>query len=234
MTRAAALTLVLLALTWLHGRVGGGYAWDALNALGFVALAAFAALHLEGLRSTPRSTAQLREGLRAHANLAYAALALVAVHAVGLLLYDPTLVVYVEPGAPLYMIVGIVAALLAGVVVWSARLPRRLHLHGSARRFRRVHRVLAGALLGASAWHVVGSGFYLDQWLTRGAAIALCTACVVSPRPLASALDRAIAALHLLRRDAPRGAEPAPTMPPWRLGGALLLFIALATVARNV
>ena len=235
MSRAATITVVLLSLTWLHGRVGGGYAWDALNALGFAAMAAFAALHLDGLRSTPGPVSRLRERLSAHAHLAYVALALVALHALGLLVYDPTLLVYVEPGAPTYMIVGVVAAVLAVAVIFSAQLPRRLHWHGSATRFRRVHRWLAGVLVGLVAWHVVGSAFYLDHWLTQSAAVLLCVACVLWPRPVARGLDRILAALPM---SSPR-AEAAPASAasgrmPWRVGGAWLLLLALATVARNV
>jgi len=232
MIHAAALTVVLVALTWLHGRVGGGYAWDALNALGFAALAGFAALHLDGLRSTPAPAARLRARLAAHASLAYLALALVGLHAVGLLVYDPTLLVYLEPGAPAYMIAGVVAASLAVVVVWSARLPRRLHLHGSAVRFRRVHRALGGVLIGLVAWHVVGSAFYLDHWLTQSATVALCAATVLLPRAVTRALEPLVA---LARWPRKRAAVSTPQRDsPWRVGGAVALLLVLATIARNV
>jgi hypothetical protein len=185
-----ALTVVLLVLTWLHEPVGGGFIWDLLNAIGFVALAACGALHVDAPVRDAGPMRSVRDALRHHTALAWTALALVVVHAVGFVMYDPVLLEYLKPGAPAYMLAGLVALALLGVIVWSARLPRRRRLFSDARRFRLAHRALAAALVGLSVWHVAGSGFYLNHAVTIALLVAVAATWVAAPQWLRTILEQ--------------------------------------------
>lgn len=214
---ALPLTALLLALTWLHGPVGAGVLWDAFNGLGFVALALLGALHLEAPVGATSTTGDLRAALVRHTRLAYAALALVAVHATGLLGHDRVLLEYVAPDAPGYMLAGLVALPVLGAIVWSARQPRRRRLFRDRASFRVAHRALAALLLALSVWHVVGSAFYLDHWLQGAACALFATAWVTAPRQTRALVGRV-----------------TPDVRPLAAAAAVLSLLTAHTVMRNL
>ncbi len=166
----AGLVGFVLATGFLvRGRVGGGWYWDAGNALGFVALA--------GLLGQMIALPGPRE-LRRHEWLGYAVLGLAIGHAFWFLLGDGAAWVYLVPGAPLYMWLGLGGLLGLAALTVLARMPERLRVHRRYRTFRRVHRWLGVAVVIAAALHVLLSGFYLPTWpqsaLLAGAVLAAC------------------------------------------------------------
>lgn len=132
-----ALTLPIVAvflITLLAApRLGGGWFWDAGNALGFLA---FAGLLVQMI------PARGARGLPAHERLGYAVLAVAVAHAFWFLLGDGTVRVYLQPDAPLHMLLGLGGLLILAVLTILARMPDRLGLHADYRAFRRTHRML--------------------------------------------------------------------------------------------
>lgn len=162
---AVALTSFLAAPT-----LGAGVLWDAGNGLGLVALGGL--LHLVA-SSGPGIN------LRAHQVFGYAVLAIATTHVFWFLLLDPVAITYIQPGAPLYMWVGCAGfAFLVGMMIVG--MPQyRLRLYRRYANFRYWHRVLALATVGATLWHVLGSGMYFAAWyqavLLVAIAGAVCT-----------------------------------------------------------
>ena len=71
-------------------------------------------------------------------------------------------------------------------------------------------------------------------WLTQSAAVLLSAACVLAPRAGARGLDRIAASTRRLQRSELPAESANAAAVPWRVGGIVLLVLALATVARNV
>ena len=126
------LRLVFGCSLVLAPRVGGGWVWDLLNGLGFLALAIILALFGDTGRGG-------RLGI--YRWLGWAACVLVLLHAVGLLVTNPVSLEYLELKAPLYMGVGLICALLLGGLALSAEpryrarfagFPAFLKFHGFA------------------------------------------------------------------------------------------------------
>jgi DMSO/TMAO reductase YedYZ heme-binding membrane subunit len=156
--------------------IGAGWSWDALNGVGFAttALLAFLCIETGAARSRPASQAAFYS--RLHRNLGVMALTGVGVHAIGLALADRVTLEYWKPVAPLYMLAGIGAALLLIVLVATAFPAPRRALFGNRSTFRRAHRYGSLAVIGLAAWHVLGSGFYLDSRLKQIAFVAVAIA----------------------------------------------------------
>lgn len=160
---AIATLVVLLVGVLPHGGPSAGIAWDLLVAAGYMGLVllAFLGWDTEAPISAPR--------LRLHRNLALLATALVAAHAIGLLLVDPILIEYLLPTAPVYMLVGLLAGIGLLIVTTSSLPGLRAAVYGGFPRFRRWHRLLFGVVLGAGVWHALGTRFTLVQAWQMGA-----------------------------------------------------------------
>ena len=142
-------------LTFLVGpRAGAGWFWDSGNALGFAAFAGMLCLTVTGSRRTE---------LKAHQSLGYVVLLITAAHAFWFLLGDSVTATYLEPGAPLYMWVGVLALVLLGVSVSAALMPDRLRVHRNYGTFRKWHLAIAILALLAALYHVIASNFYVDS-----------------------------------------------------------------------
>ena len=148
------LSLSILALGLLPDRYpAAGFLWDWLAGLGFCALAmiAFLGWESESPATNPR--------LRLHRNIAVLATLLTALHSIGYLLYDSTLLEYLKPTAPPYMLIGVVAfAALLGATV-SAFPGSRRTIYGNFKNFRSWHRWLVALVVIGSLWHVLGTSF---------------------------------------------------------------------------
>lgn len=221
MRRFVALCAIVLAATLLDGRLpAAGLAWDFLNGLGFCALAGL--VHLAWSSEAPAR----QPALRLHADLAIVLTLLAALHAFGLLVFDPLTFEYWQPEAPGYMLAGLGAFALIGLLTVTS-LPRLRHrLYGRYAAFRRVHVLLSLAAIAAVTWHVIGAGYYASSWAERGALSLLLLAL-----PLYA---------HASRR---RGVAPAPERVGSRsqadresaLGAsAALALSALFALLRNV
>lgn len=165
----AALAAVFLISFLAAPLLGSGWFWDAGNALGF---AAFAGLLY--LTATGRSGSDLR----VHHLLGRGVLGLAVAHAFWLLLGDGTVAEYLKPGAPAHMWAGVAGLLLLGALVTGALLPERLRLHRDRPASRSWHRWLAIGAIATAAWHLLGSGLYLQSWyqalVLAGLALAAC------------------------------------------------------------
>ena len=130
-------TLVLICLSMLaisllpRGLPAAGFLWDFFNGLGFCGLAVLIALawDSESPARNPR--------LRLHRNLAVVSSLLISGHALGFLLWDPTVIEYLKLRAPLYMLIGIGGYLLVVFATVSSFPPPRRFLSTSFSRFRR-------------------------------------------------------------------------------------------------
>ena len=145
------IAAVLCALAWLTPTpAAGGWLWDLGNGLGVVAFALILVLSLEPGRS------------RLHRPLAWLAVGAASVHGGYLLVLDATLVEYLKPTMPPYMAAGLVAlALLALSALTSGKVRRRIF--PSQRAFRHLHWIFSSVVIAGSAYHVVGSAFYLNE-----------------------------------------------------------------------
>lgn len=162
---------MVFAMTFLNmPLLGAGWFWDLGNALG---LLAYAGLLFQMIPGRPKGRLVKR-----HEWLGYATLALGGVHAFWFLLGDGAVHVYLQPGAPAYMWLGLAALILLGVLTVLARMPERMRVHSTYRVFKQVHRWLGVGLVVAAALHIALSGFYLSVWwqvlLLAGATGAAC------------------------------------------------------------
>ncbi len=215
--------LVLATLVLILGLAAGalptaGFAWDFLGALGFCA---FAVLALLGWDS---ETPARQPRLDLHRNLGVLACALIVAHGVGYLLIDSTVVEYLLPTAPAYMLAGVLAALMLLVMTLTS-LPRyRSRSFASFASFRRWHRVSFLVVLTGSAWHVLATDFSLARpWQAAAVALVLCVI------PLAGYLARR---LDLSPRLSPAPASAAAAArAPWLTGlGVVVLAGTYATI----
>ncbi len=160
-----ALTVSVFAVSFVSQPLaGGGWWWDAGNALGLVSLAGllYLAIPVRGNRAP-----------RPHELLAYAVVVLVVLHGVWLFAGDGAAIAYIRPGAPAYMWSGVLAlALLMLSSAWSV-LPDRMLRYRSYARFKIWHRALGVLALVAALYHVLASGFYVDSGVEATALIAL-------------------------------------------------------------
>jgi len=160
---------LMLAIALAAGALpAAGFWWDTLAAVGFCAatVIAFLGWDSESPARHPR--------LRLHRNLAVLAAGLASGHALGYLIVDRTVLEYLMPAAPAYMLAGTVAWIgLVGMTVTSLPGPRRRSYTGFP-AFRRWHRVLFLTVLAACAWHVLAAGFSLGtRWQLLLGAVCL-------------------------------------------------------------
>lgn len=153
-----ALLLIVLAAGLAAGALPtAGFWWDLLAALGYCAFAlvAFMGWDSESPAKNPR--------LKLHRNLAMLGTTIAACHAIGYLIIDQTVIEYLLPAAPAYMLMGILAfMLLLGMTVSSLPGPRRKTYSGFP-AFRNWHRMLFLLLLISTGWHVMGTDFSLGR-----------------------------------------------------------------------
>jgi hypothetical protein len=174
------LLLLVLAIALAAGALpSGGFWWDFLAALGYCALTliAFMGWDSESPVRTPR--------LRLHRNLAILAAVIASAHAVGYLIIDATVVEYLQPAAPNYMLLGIFAWLLLIATTYSSLPGPRKRTYPAFSSFRTWHRALYLLLLGTSAWHVLATDFSLASFWQ----VALLSALLVGA-PLLAYLSR--------------------------------------------
>lgn len=164
------VTLVFLASFAGGSVVGGGWFWDFGNALGFLALA--------GLLFQMIPYARARE-TRRHERLGYWVLGAAFAHAFWFLAGDGAVRVYLQPGAPLAMWLGLAALVVLAVLTAIARMPDRMRLHRRFQAFRTVHRWLGIAVVAAAALHVILTGFYLSGWVQDALLVLILAACCV-------------------------------------------------------
>jgi hypothetical protein len=148
--------LAVFLITFLAApAMGGGWYWDAGNALGFAAFAGLLYLTI---------TSSRRLDVRAHQMLGYGVLFVTAAHVFWFMLGDAAVVEFMKVGAPDYMWHGIVSFLLLGILITVALVPDRFRVHTDYPAFKYWHRVLAIVTIGTAAYHIVVSNFYLGAW----------------------------------------------------------------------
>lgn len=182
------LIFIVLGIGLAAGALpSAGFWWDFLAALGYCAFAliAFMGWDSESPASNPR--------LRLHRNLAILGTTAGTAHAAGYLIIDATVIEYLLPAAPAYMLVGIVALLLLlGTTLSSLPGPRRRTYSGFS-AFRDWHRLLYLLLLLTAGWHAIGTEFsFANPWqitivillLTFAPVLAYCARRLNRPTPL--------------------------------------------------
>lgn len=137
--------------------------WDWANVMGYLvlALALLLFVYRGRARNFPPFSGRFFANL--HRDMGYIAMLLLAGH-VGLLLWaEPLLLEHLKPSAPLHMLAGLFALLFMIVLVISSVPVLRRRLWPNYHRFRQLHTVFAGAILALTLYHVVVSGFYLNN-----------------------------------------------------------------------
>ena len=156
MKALVATLAVVFLLTFLAApTMGGGWFWDAGNALGFAAFGGLLYLTITSYR---------RLDVRAHQVLGYGVLIIAIAHAFWFLLGDAAMTEFLKPGAPDYMWLGVVSLLLLGVLMTIALVPDRMRVHKTYPAFKYWHRVVAIATIASATYHIVVSNFYLASW----------------------------------------------------------------------
>ena len=226
-TLLLAIAVALFGVTALGGAwAGAGWLWDAANGLGFAAATLIVFLHVETGAARNRPAPQAAFHARLHMNLAQLVLALVAAHALALLADDALTLEYWKPSAPPYMLAGIAAALLLVAIVAMAYPRPRRAAFATPTHFRRAHAGASIAMATLVAWHIAGSGLYLD---TRIKQTAFALLAVALPLWLLARPDRRrplVAAPRLDAEDARRETR--------RVGAAALVLAIVFTTLRNV
>ncbi len=160
----ATMAVVFLITFLAAPTMGAGWFWDAGNGIGFTAFAGLLYLTI---------TSNRRLDVRAHQILGYAVLLLAVVHAFWFLLGDATVVEFIKIGAPDYMWLGIVSIVLLAILIITAIVPDRLHVHKNYPSFKYWHRILTIAMILSAAYHIVVSNFYLHAWYQGGLFVLL-------------------------------------------------------------
>lgn len=148
--------------------VGAGWFWDLGNALGFLALGGML------FQTIPYRRAQATQR---HERLGYWVLGVAVVHAFWFLTGDGAVRVYLQPGAPAAMWLGLAAILALAALTALARMPDRMRVHRRFRTFRAVHRWLGFALVAAAGLHVALTGFYLSERVQDALLVLLVAGC---------------------------------------------------------
>lgn len=150
---------LILVTTLLDGLVpASGFLWDLINALGFCALAGLVFLAWEA-----QSPAR-HPGVRMHSNLAITVAVLTGLHIMGFLLIDPVTIEYLKLKAPLYMLAGIIGAVLILFLTITSFPNMRQRVYRMFKQFRYLHLVLSISAMGLAAWHVLGTAYYSNTW----------------------------------------------------------------------
>jgi hypothetical protein len=160
--------LVLIISLLPDGLPSGGFWWDFLAAVGYCGLVviAFLGWDSESPSRPPRS--------HWHRNLGIAGSVLILVHAVGYLILDWTLVEYLLPAAPGYMLAGSAAGLGVLLITISSLPGPRRATYGNFTTFRKWHRALFLGVLGATLWHALGTDFLMaESWRLPVAGVLL-------------------------------------------------------------
>lgn len=202
-----------------RGLPSAGPGWDFLAATGYCGLAVVAYLgwDSESPAANPR--------LRLHRNLGVLASVLVSIHTFGYLLLDPTLIEYLKPTAPAYMLLGLAAGTALLVITVSSFPGPRRSLYRDFSTFRTWHRVLFVILIAGSLWHLLGTDFYLTGVWQWGSALA-----VLGMPPLGAYLARR--ARWQLPMSRPPVSTAAADLSAIRGGGAMLGLSALWAAIR--
>ena len=172
-TLVATLAVVFLLTFLAAPTMGGGWFWDAGNALGFAAFGGLLYLTITSYR---------RLDVRAHQVFGYGVLIIAIAHAFWFLLGDAAMTEFLKPGAPDYMWLGVVSLLLLGILMTVALVPDRMRVHKTYPAFKYWHRVVAIATIAAATYHIVVSNFYLGAWYQAVLFVVVAVA-VASARP---------------------------------------------------
>jgi predicted CXXCH cytochrome family protein len=191
-----AILALLLALPAFAGFAG--IAWEASQVAGYVG--ALACIVLAGAPLRPRSSVPpALVSLRLHTLLGWATLIAVALHIIGLVLADRTVIEYLKLTAPVYQMAGIAGTVLLLFLVVGGLGAVRRRLWHSHRGFQAAHVVAAYLAAGLVAVHVVVTARYLGGWGRR----TLFVAAAVS----------AVLMLLRARRPPPPASASAPPVP---------------------
>ena len=159
-----ALLALLLALPAFGGFAGIG--WEASQVAGYIG--ALTCVLLAGAPLRPRnSVPPALVSLRLHTLLGWTALIAVAVHILGLVLADRTVIEYLKFTTPLYQMAGIAGTALLSFLVIGGLGAARRRLWRSHRGFQAAHVVAAYVTACLIAVHVAVTARYLGGWGRR-------------------------------------------------------------------
>ncbi|MFV0292249.1 MAG: hypothetical protein ACK5II_03125 [Paracoccus sp. (in: a-proteobacteria)] len=202
-----AIIALVFAISFLtQPMLGAGWLWEVGNGLGFWALAGLL-FQMIPLHRT--------DGARRHQTLGYWVLSIGFAHAFWMLATDSVVRVYLMPGAPAYMWLGLIGLMTLAMLTVLAQMPDRMRIHKQFRSFRLWHRWLGILTVAAAVGHILLSSFYLSGWWQAVLLLGLATGCCLGRR-IWSYLHTPLYALHLI----------------YALVGGV--FVSLFTIIRNL
>jgi hypothetical protein len=154
--------------------------WDIANALGYMAAGMFLVLFIYSgqRRSFPPFSG--RFFIRLHHHLGYAVLLLVTLHVGVLLVREPILIEHLKISAPGYMLAGLAAAILVGLITLASVQVIRRKLWKNYTLFRFIHAFTGIGIVAFTAWHIIGSAWYANQsWKLSAWILATVVVCLV-------------------------------------------------------
>ncbi|MBN7795299.1 hypothetical protein [Parahaliea mediterranea] len=134
--------------------LGAGWFWDIGNGIGFAAFGGLLFLTVSSGRPL---------NVRSHQRTGYILLFIAMAHAFWFLLGDAALSQYLKPGAPGYMWLGLFSLALLAAMITVALPTDRQRLYPDHSKFHYWHRLMAKSTIAAATYHILASGFYLNN-----------------------------------------------------------------------
>jgi hypothetical protein len=150
----------------------GGVLWDLGVAFGYLCVVLCVCLYIFPVRGDGLPHARLL-GMSQHRLLGWCVLATGVMHAASFLLVQPLVVRYLLPSAPLYMWCGIVALVLAGILVQTGLSARSALRRSGAMGRASVHVILAALMVLILFAHLIGSAQLICGMVKTGSVLML-------------------------------------------------------------
>ena len=137
--------------------------WDWANALGYISISIALLLFIFSGKTLPYPKYTGKFFVNFHRDLGFIALILVGLHIAILLITEPVLIEHIKLTAPIYMLAGLLAAILIVFIVFSSIRSYRKKLWKNYQQFRQFHNLLSIITLILIGVHVVISRFYVNH-----------------------------------------------------------------------
>ena len=175
---SAALCLILIAplcIIYFSSPTANTHViWDWANALGYISISIALLLFIYSGKPSPYPNYSGKFFVNFHRDLGFIALILIVLHITILLITEPLLIEHIKLTAPIYMLSGLLAAILILVIAFSSIRPFRKKLWGNYLQFKRFHNILSILAVSLIAIHIYISRFYANHTAKLLLLLALC------------------------------------------------------------
>jgi hypothetical protein len=157
------ITAPILLLLLTESAVTVHFIWDFANTIGYVASFFILALFVYTGQRRSHQKYSSRFYNNFHRHLGLATLLLVTLHVAILLWFDPVLIEHVKITAPLYMLSGLLAAVLIVILTFSSFQSTRKLIWDKYTSFKFIHGICGIGILLFSAIHIYYSQYYMNS-----------------------------------------------------------------------